>query len=118
MAKNAGSKAGGPPLDESSSGKGVVDLADARVRLGSRARPSQQNLLEDLDEVRSLLDQGLSAEAKSRLTLWITPNAHSIISDRTGSGAVLPKHISGSRWRKYRKVTMRRRWKIFSKLSS
>jgi hydrogenase-4 transcriptional activator len=71
MAKNAGSKAGGPPLDESSGGKGVVDLADARVRLGSRSRPSQQNLLVDLDEVRSLLDQGLSAEAKSRLTLLI-----------------------------------------------
>jgi hydrogenase-4 transcriptional activator len=72
MAKNAGSKAGGPPLDESSSGKGVVDLADARVRLSSRSRPSSQNLLVELDEVRSLLDQGLSAEAKSRLTLLIT----------------------------------------------
>jgi DNA-binding NtrC family response regulator/tetratricopeptide (TPR) repeat protein len=71
MAKNAGSKAGGPPLDESSSGKGVVDLADARVRLSSRSRPSQQNLLVELDEVRSLLDQGLSAEAKSRITLLI-----------------------------------------------
>src|SRR6478672_9741455 len=72
MAKNAGSKAGGPPPDESSSGKGVVDLADARVRLNSRSRPSQQNLLLELDEVRSLLDQGLSAEAKSRIALLIS----------------------------------------------
>jgi hydrogenase-4 transcriptional activator len=72
MAKNAGSRAGGPPPDESSSGKGVVDLADARVRLSSRSRPSQQNLLEELDEVRSLLDQGLSAEAKSRIALLIS----------------------------------------------
>ncbi len=71
MAKNAGSKAGGPPLDKTSSGKGVVDLADARVRLSTRSHPSQQNLLSELDEVRSLLDQGLSAEAKSRLTLLI-----------------------------------------------
>ena len=71
MAKNAGSKTGGPPLNESSSGKGVVDLADARVRLNSRSRPWQQNLLIELDEVRSLLDQGLSAEAKSRITLLI-----------------------------------------------
>jgi tetratricopeptide (TPR) repeat protein len=71
MAKNAGSKAGDPPPNESSSGKGVVDLADARVRLGARARPSQQNLLQELDEVRSLLDQGLSAEAKSRISLLI-----------------------------------------------
>ena len=47
----------------------MVDLADARVRLNSRSRPSQQNLLEELDEVRSLLDQGLSAEAKSRIAL-------------------------------------------------
>ena len=73
MAKNAGSGAGSPPPEESSSGKGVVDLADARVRLRSRSRqPSNQNLLEELDEVRSLLDQGLSAEAKSRITLLIS----------------------------------------------
>jgi len=71
MAKNAGSGAGVPPPDESPSGKSVVDLADARVRLNSRARPSQQNLLAELDEVRTLLDQGLSAEAKSRITLLI-----------------------------------------------
>ena len=70
MAKNPGAGAGGP--EESSSGKGVVDLADARVRLSSRSRPSQQNLLEELDEVRSLLDQGLSAEAKSRIALLIS----------------------------------------------
>src|SRR6266513_2995914 len=69
MTKNAGSKAGGPPPN--ASGKGVVDLADARVRLNSRSRPSQQNLLQELDEVRSLLDQGLSAEAKSRIALLI-----------------------------------------------
>ncbi len=72
MTKNAGSKAGAPPPSESSSGKGVVDLADARVRLSSRARPTNQNLLADLDEVRSLLDQGLSAEAKSRIALLIS----------------------------------------------
>ena len=72
MAKNAGSRTGGPPPNESSSGKGVVDLADARVRLSSRSRPSQQNLLQELDEVRSLLDQGLSAEAKSRIALLIS----------------------------------------------
>src|SRR5258706_15720279 len=71
MTKNAGSKAGGPPLNESSSGKGVGDSADARVRLNSRSRPSQQNLLVELDEVRSLLDQGLSAEATSRIALLI-----------------------------------------------
>src|SRR6266850_2189429 len=71
MAKNEVSGAGGP--EESSSGKGVVDLADARVRLRSRSRqPSNQNLLEELDEVRSLLDQGLSAEAKSRIALLIS----------------------------------------------
>ena len=71
MAKNTG--AGGTiEPDESSSGKGVVDLADARVRLRSSSRPpTNQNLLEELDEVRSLLDQGLSAEAKTRLTSLI-----------------------------------------------
>lgn len=71
MVKNAGSKVGGPLPNESSSSKAVVDLADARVRLNSRSRPSEQNLLAELDEVRSLLDQGLSAEAKSRIALLI-----------------------------------------------
>ncbi len=71
MTKKAGSGADGTLPEESSSGKGVVDLADARVRLNSRARPSNQNLLEELDQVRSLLDQGLSAEAKSRISLLI-----------------------------------------------
>ena len=72
MAKNEGSGAGGPGPKESSSRKGVVDLANARVRLHSRAaHPSNQNLLEELDEVRSLLDQGLSAEAKSRVASLI-----------------------------------------------
>ena len=76
MTKNAGSKAGAPPPNEPSSGKGVVDLADARVRLNSRARPTDQNLLTELDEVRSLLDQGLSAEAKSRIALLIAAAKH------------------------------------------
>jgi hydrogenase-4 transcriptional activator len=71
MAKNAGSRGGAAPQDESSSGKGVVDLADARVRLNSRSRPSQESVLAELDEVRTLLDQGLSAEAKSRISLLI-----------------------------------------------
>lgn len=72
MAKNADSGAGGPSPKEPSTGKGVVDLADARDRLRSRSRPSNKNLLEELDDVRSLLDQGLSAEAKSRITLLIS----------------------------------------------
>ena len=77
MAKNAGSGGSSSPPEESSSGKGVVDLADARVRLHSRARQgSNQNLLEELDEVRSLLDQGLSAEAKSRIALLISAAQH------------------------------------------
>jgi DNA-binding NtrC family response regulator/tetratricopeptide (TPR) repeat protein len=72
MAKNPGS-GGGPAPEESLNGKGVVDLADARVRLRSGARTTANpNLLEELQEVRSLLDQGLSAEAKTRLALLIT----------------------------------------------
>ena len=71
MAKNTGSGAGSPSPEESITGKGVVDLADARVRLGARSRPTDQSLLDELDQVRTLLDQGLSAEAKSRITLLI-----------------------------------------------
>ena len=56
------------PLNE----RGVVDLADARVRIRSRPKPSNESLLRELDEIRSLLDQGLSTEAKQRLATLIS----------------------------------------------
>ncbi|MEO7970796.1 MAG: sigma 54-interacting transcriptional regulator [bacterium] len=83
MVKKAGSGTGGSAPKQSSSGKGVVDLADARVRLSSRSSQApSQNLIEELDEIRSLLDQGLSAEAKTRLTSLITAarNSPSILA--------------------------------------
>jgi hydrogenase-4 transcriptional activator len=56
------------PLNE----RGVVDLADARVRIRSRPKPSNESLLRELDDIRSLLDQGLSTEAKQRLATLIS----------------------------------------------
>jgi hypothetical protein len=56
--------------------RGVVDLADARVKIRSRVRPTTESLMHELDEIRSLLDQGLSTEAKARLALLIA-NARS-----------------------------------------
>ena len=56
-----------PPNERS-----VVDLADARVRIRSRPKPSNESLLRELDEIRSLLDQGLSTEAKQRLATLIS----------------------------------------------
>src|SRR5216683_6469840 len=83
MAKKAGSAIGDSAPKQSSSRKGVVDLADARVRISSRSpdKPSQ-NLVEELDRIRSLLDQGLSAEAKTRLASLITAarNSPSILA--------------------------------------
>jgi hydrogenase-4 transcriptional activator len=70
MTKRLGSGPRGPGTTEASSERGVVDLADARVRLRSK-HPSQAALVEELDEVRSLLDQGLSTEARTRLTSLI-----------------------------------------------
>src|SRR6202040_1331352 len=60
--------------EQTSAGRGVVDLADARVRLRSQTRggPKIESLRQDLDEIRSLLDQGLTVEAKSRLTSLIS----------------------------------------------
>ncbi|HEU5133092.1 MAG TPA: sigma 54-interacting transcriptional regulator [Pyrinomonadaceae bacterium] len=55
--------------------RGVVDLADARVRIRSR-KPTYESLTRDLDEIRSLLDQGLSTEAKDRLALLISNARH------------------------------------------
>jgi hydrogenase-4 transcriptional activator len=52
--------------------RGVVDLADARVRIRSRGKPSNESLLRELDQIRSLLDQGLPTEAKDRLTVLIS----------------------------------------------
>jgi hydrogenase-4 transcriptional activator len=52
--------------------RGVVDLADARVRIRSRSKPTHESLLRELDEIRSLLDQGLSTEAKDRLASLIS----------------------------------------------
>ncbi|HET6892514.1 MAG TPA: sigma 54-interacting transcriptional regulator [Pyrinomonadaceae bacterium] len=70
MTKRVGSGPRGPGTTEASNQRGVVDLADARVRLRSK-HPSQAQLVEELDEVRSLLDQGLSTEARTRLTSLI-----------------------------------------------
>ncbi|HVS83818.1 MAG TPA: hypothetical protein VHE60_18945, partial [Pyrinomonadaceae bacterium] len=46
----------------------VVDLERARVRLRSRAgKSTPESLVQDLEVVRGLLDQGLTIEARSRL---------------------------------------------------
>src|SRR5436190_2839283 len=64
------------PDQAHSTERGVVDLADARVRLRSRAKPTNEALMGELDEIRSLLDQGLSTEAKDRLTTHISLSRH------------------------------------------
>src|SRR5688572_26321178 len=71
MAKRVSAGPRSPKTEEASSGRGVVDLTDARVRLRSQ-RPAQASLVKELDVVRSLLDQGLSTEARTRLTSLIT----------------------------------------------
>jgi len=71
MAKPVGSGSGVPDAEKPSKERGVVDLADARFRFKSRPRPSNDSLMEELDEIRSLLDQGLSKEACTRLSSLI-----------------------------------------------
>lgn len=47
----------------------VVDLAHARVRLSSRAvKTNSESLVRELEAVHNLIDQGLTTEARSRLT--------------------------------------------------
>jgi DNA-binding NtrC family response regulator/tetratricopeptide (TPR) repeat protein len=58
---------------------GVVDLADARARLQrsrSRAGVSREELAAELEEIRILLDHGLSSEVKSRLTPLMAAARH------------------------------------------
>ncbi|MEP6921462.1 MAG: sigma 54-interacting transcriptional regulator [bacterium] len=71
MTKRVGSGSRDSDSKDPSGERGVVDLADARVRLRSR-HPSNEALIAELDEVRLLLDQGLSTEARSRLALLIS----------------------------------------------
>ena len=76
MDKRVGHGPSGRDLENPPTERGVVDLADARVRIRSRVKPTTESLTRELDEVRSLLDQGLSTEAKDRLALLIS-NARS-----------------------------------------
>jgi tetratricopeptide (TPR) repeat protein len=71
MAKRVGSGSSDPKTEETKGALGVVDLAVARVRLRSKL-PTEASLVEELDEINSLLDQGLSTEARTRLTSLIT----------------------------------------------
>jgi transcriptional regulator with GAF, ATPase, and Fis domain/Tfp pilus assembly protein PilF len=59
---------------EKTSASGIVDLADARVRLRAPARTaaSRQALIDEIESVRNLLDQGLSSEAKTRLAVVLS----------------------------------------------
>lgn len=59
---------------EKTSAPGIVDLADARVRLRSSTRTpaSRQALINELEAVRGLLDQGLFDKASSRLSSVLT----------------------------------------------
>jgi hydrogenase-4 transcriptional activator len=72
MDKRVGPGPLSPDPEKISKERSVVDFADARVRLRSRTRPSTETLTAELDEIRTLLDQGLSTEAKDRLSLLIT----------------------------------------------
>jgi hydrogenase-4 transcriptional activator len=48
---------------------GVVDLEHARARLRSRSgKASPESLVSELEKIRRLIDQGLSGEARSRLS--------------------------------------------------
>src|ERR1043165_7545857 len=76
MDKRVGHGPFGRDAENSPGDRGVVDLADARVKIRSRVRPTTESLTRELDEIRSLLDQGLSTEAKARLSLLIA-NARS-----------------------------------------
>jgi len=71
MDKRVGHGPSGRDPENSPIDRGVVDLADARVKIRSRVRPTTESLTRELDDIRSLLDQGLSTEAKARLALLI-----------------------------------------------
>src|SRR3982751_3113362 len=72
MDKRVGHGPAGRDPENSPTDRGVVDLADARVKIRSRVRPTTESLMRELDDIRSLLDQGLSTEAKARLALLIS----------------------------------------------
>src|ERR1043165_8653516 len=55
-------------------GAGVVDLADARRR--SRKVATHESLMSELEEVRLLLDKGLSSEVQALITPLIVAARH------------------------------------------
>ncbi|HKE57531.1 MAG TPA: tetratricopeptide repeat protein, partial [Pyrinomonadaceae bacterium] len=80
MDKRVGNGPRGSEPDKTSEERGVVSFADARVRLRSRTRPSNESLRRELDEIRSLLDQGLLTEAKERLaSVIVTARNHPVV---------------------------------------
>jgi transcriptional regulator with GAF, ATPase, and Fis domain len=57
--------------------KAVIDLQDARARIQSRSRKaSPESLARELEEIRDLLDRGLTIEARARLSSLL-PQARS-----------------------------------------
>src|ERR1044072_8245399 len=88
MDKRVGHGPFGRDAENSPGDRGVVDLADARVKIRSRVRPTTESLTRELDEICSLLDQGLSTEAKARPALLIS-NARSHQSVLALSGCAL-----------------------------
>src|ERR1044072_3844516 len=76
MDKRVGHGPFGRDAENSPGDRGVVDLADARVKIRSRVRPTTESLTRELDEISSLLGPVLSTEAKARLALLIA-NARS-----------------------------------------
>src|SRR5258708_1759634 len=57
---------------KSVSGPGVVDLADARVRLRPRVAALRAKFSAELDEIKVILDRGLASEVRSRLTSFMS----------------------------------------------
>ncbi len=54
----------------------VVDLENARLRSRARSSRSRESLASEIEAVRLLLDQGLTTEARSRLTPLLTAVRH------------------------------------------
>jgi len=54
----------------------VVDLEKARAQLRSRGQASSETLQPEIETIRDLLDRGLTAEARSRLTSVLARAAH------------------------------------------
>src|ERR1044072_3661643 len=93
MDKRVGHGPFGRDAENSPGDRGVVDLADARVKIRSRVRPATESLTREVVLIRSLLGQGRSPleqqghyrDSLAAVAMYETPESRAKLDEQTAS---------------------------------